>query len=311
MKKLISILVPCYNEADNVEELYRRLVNVMMPLPYNYEIIFIDNASTDQTVNKLKLLASFDPGLKIIVNVRNFGQVRSPYYGILQSKGDACISLAADLEDPPELILDFIKKWEEGYKTVLAVKSGGEESGLWFYLRRLYYSFLGAISEVQLVRNATGFGLIDKDVVNILRALKDPYPYYRGLLCEIGFPIATINFYKPSRQRGLSKNNFYTLFDMAMLGVTSHTKLPLRLMSMLGFTVASLSLLIAIFYLIVKLLFWDSFDLGTAPLLIGIFFFGALQIFFVGFLGEYIGAIHTQVRCRDLPLVVEKERINF
>jgi glycosyltransferase involved in cell wall biosynthesis len=308
-KKLISIVTPCYNEAENIDELYQRIVAVMAELPYDYEHICIDNASTDNTVSKIKEIAARDKRVKLIVNARNFGHIKSPYYAILQSRGDACVLIASDLQDPPEMITEFIKKWEEGYKTVLAVKPESEESSIMFFLRKTYYRFITRISEVPLVQNATGAGLFDRVVIDILRNIGDPYPYFRGLLCEIGFPIATVPFKQPKRQRGITKNNFYTLYDIAMLGITNHSKIPLRIMAMSGFLLSFLSLLVAVVFLIAKLIFWDSFQLGTAPMLIGIFFFGAIQAFFIGVLGEYIGSIHTQVR--NMPLVVELERVNF
>ena len=309
IRKLISIVTPCFNEEDNIEELYRRVVAVMADQPYEYEHICIDNCSTDGTVKKIKLLAATDKKFKLIVNARNFGHIRSPYYGILQSSGDACVLIASDLQDPPEMIPEFILKWEQGYKTVLAVKPESEESSLMFGMRKLYYRLITIISDVPLIKNATGAGLFDRAVINILRNVQDPYPYFRGLLCEIGFPIAVVPFKQPRRQRGITKNNFYTLYDMAMLGITNHSKIPLRLMAMSGFLLAFFSLLIALFFFFAKLLNWDSFQLGTAPILIGIFFFGAIQAFFIGVLGEYIGSIHTYVQGR--PIVVERERINF
>jgi len=308
-KKLISIVTPCFNEEDNIEELYRRIVAVMEEQPYDYEHMCIDNCSTDGTVKKIKDLATTDKRLKLIVNARNFGHIRSPYYGILQSSGDACILIASDLQDPPEMISEFIKKWEEGYKTVLAFKPESEESSIMFLMRKLYYRFINRISDVPLIQNATGAGLFDRAVIEILRTIQDPYPYFRGILCEIGFPIATVPFKQPRRQRGNTKNNFYTLYDIAMLGITNHSKIPLRLMAMCGFLLSFFSLLIAAAFLVAKLAHWNSFQMGTAPMLIGIFFFGALQAFFIGVLGEYIGSIHTKVR--NMPLVVEAERVNF
>jgi glycosyltransferase involved in cell wall biosynthesis len=308
-KKLISIVTPCYNEEDNIDELCQRIANVLEMLPYDYEHIFIDNCSTDQTVRKIKEKAAKDKRIKLIVNARNFGHIRSPFHAILQSNGDACILLASDLQDPPEMIAEFINKWEQGYKTVLAVKPESEESSIMFGLRKAYYRLITRISEVPLVQNATGSGLFDRSVVEILRNIQDPYPYFRGLLCEIGFPIALVPFKQPRRKRGITKNNFYTLYDNAMLGITNHSKVPLRLMAMSGFLLAFLSLIVALFFFVAKLLYWDSFQLGTAPILIGIFFFGAIQAFFIGVLGEYIGSIHTQVR--NMPLVVEMERVNF
>lgn len=308
-KKLISIVTPCYNEEENIDELYQRITAVMATLSYDYEYICIDNSSTDGTVKKIKDIAAHDKRVKLIVNARNFGHIKSPYYGILQSSGDACILIASDLQDPPEMILEFIKKWEDNYKIVLAVKPESEESAIMFYLRKTYYRFITQISDVPLIQNATGAGLFDRVVVDILRNIHDSYPYFRGLLCEIGFPIAVVPFKQPRRQRGVTKNNFYTLYDIAMLGITNHSKVPLRLMAMSGFLLSFLSLLVALIFFIAKLVYWDSFELGTAPLLIGVFFFGAIQTFFIGVLGEYIGSIHTQVR--NMPLVVEMERVNF
>jgi polyisoprenyl-phosphate glycosyltransferase len=307
--KLISIVTPCYNEEDNIEELYRRIAKVMAAQPYDYEHICIDNCSTDGTVRKIKEIAAHDKRLKLIVNARNFGWIRSPHHGILQSRGDACVLITSDLQDPPEMIAEFIEKWEQGSKIVLAVKPESEGSALMFWLRRAYYRLIAGISEVPLVRNATGAGLFDRAVVDILRSIQDPYPYFRGLLCEIGFPIATVPFKQPKRLRGVSQSNFYRLYDVAMLGITKHSKVPLRLMAMSGFLLAFLSLLVALFFLVAKLLYWDSFQMGTAPILIGIFFFSAIQAFFIGVLGEYIGSIHTHVR--NMPLVVEMERVNF
>lgn len=277
--------------------------------PYDYEHICIDNCSTDETVRIIKQIAATDKRLKLIVNARNFGWIRSPQHGILQSNGDACILITSDLQDPPEMISDFIEKWERGYKIVLAVKPESEGSSLMFAVRKAYYRLVTRISEVPLVQNATGAGLFDRVVIDILRNIQDPYPYFRGLLCEIGFPIATVPFKQPRRQRGVSQSNFYALYDVAMLGITNHSKVPLRLMAMSGFLLAFLSLMVALFFFVAKLLFWNSFQLGTAPIIIGIFFFGAVQAFFIGVLGEYIGSIHTQVR--NMPLVVELERVNF
>lgn len=309
MTRLLSIVTPCYNEEDNVDELYQRVCATLAQLPYDHEHIFIDNHSTDTTVARIKALAAADPRVKLIVNARNFGHIRSPYYAMLQSSGDACVLIAADLQDPPEMIAEFVAQWERGFKTVMAVKPESEEARLMYWVRSAYYRLVTRISDVPLVRNATGAGLFDKAVIQILRQLDDPYPYFRGLVCEIGFPIATVPFKQPRRKRGITKNNFYTLYDIAMLGITNHSKVPLRLMTIGGFALAIVSLLVAMGFLVAKLLFWDSFSLGIAPILIGIFFFGAMQMLFVGLLGEYIGAIYTRVR--RLPLVVELERVNF
>lgn len=309
MKKLISIVTPCYNEQDNIAELCQRIAAVMATQSYEYEHICIDNSSTDATVQEIKKIAAHDVRLKLIVNARNFGHIRSPYYGVLQSSGVACVLIASDLQDPPEMIPEFIRKWEQGYKTVLAVKPESQEHPFMFGIRKIYYRLISGISEVALIQNATGAGLFDRAVVDILRNIEDPYPYFRGLVSEIGFPIATVPFKQPRRKRGVTSNNFFTLYDLAMLGITNHSKIPLRLMALSGFLLAFLSLLVAIFFLVAKLVYWDSFQLGTAPILIGIFFFGAIQTFFIGVLGEYIGSIHTKVR--NMPLVIELERVNF
>lgn len=309
MKKRISVILPCYNESENIKELYERLTTALEKVDYPYELIFIDNCSTDNTVETIKTYADIDKKVKIIANARNFGSVRSGYYGLLQCKGDICISLATDLQDPPEIILDFIKKWEEGYKIVLGVKSSSEEHPILYKLRGLYYSTISKISETPLIRHCTGSGLYDQEVVEILRKIDDPYPYFRGLISEIGFPIAQVEFRQPNRKAGVSKTNFYALYDLAMLGLTNHTKVPLRLMTMSGFVLALISFFIATVFLVRKLLYWDTFQLGLAPLLIGLFFFVGIQMLFIGLLGEYVGAIYTHVR--KLPLVIESERTNF
>ena len=309
MRKLISIVTPCYNEEANIDELYQRIVEVMSRLDYDYEHIFIDNCSTDNSHAKLRALSAQDKRVKLIFNARNFGHIRSPYHALLQARGDAAVLIASDLQDPPEMIEEFVKKWEEGFKTVMAVKPESEESRLMFLMRRAYYRFVTRISEVPLVQNATGAGLFDRVVLDILKKIDDPYPYFRGLLCEIGFPIATVPFKQPRRQRGITKNNFYTLYDIAMLGITNHSKVPLRLMVMGGALLAGLSLLAAFGFLIAKLVFWNSFQIGIAPLLISLFFFSSVQILFLGMLGEYLGSVHTQMR--NMPLVVEAERVNF
>ncbi len=310
MKKLISIITPCYNEEDNVMDVYSQVRDVFFNIKdYAYEHIFIDNSSTDRTVEILKGIAKEDYNVKIIVNSRNFGVVRSPYHALLQSRGDAVVVVTADLQDPPYLIKDLIERWERGYKIVLAVKEGSDESKLMFGIRKLYYNVYNKLSDVQIVTNYCGFGLYDKQIIDILRRFDDPYPDLRSLLGEMGFDRSLLTYKQPVRKRGFTKNDFYQLFNQAMLGITSHSKVPLRLATMTGFAVAILSLIIAFGYFIYKLIFWDSFSVGIAPLVIGLFFFSAVQLFFVGIIGEYIGAIHTQVLKR--PLVIEKERINF
>jgi glycosyltransferase involved in cell wall biosynthesis len=309
-EKLISVVSGCYNEEENVRECYEQVKKVFQEIGrYRYEHIFIDNASKDGTVDILRQIAAQDKNVKVIVNARNFGHIRSGYHAMLRARGDAVISFVSDLQDPPELIKEFIQKWEEGFLVVIGVKADSDESPLFFAIRKLYYEIISRLAEIEVNKNATGFGLYDRRFIDILTEIDDPYPYFRGLVSEIGFPVAKIPYHQPSRKRGVTSHNFYRLYDMAMLGITNHSKVPLRLATMLGFAVSFLSLGIALVYLIFKLLYWDSFSLGLAPLVIGLFFFGSVQLFFIGILGEYIGAIYTQVQKR--PHVVELERINF
>ena len=309
-RKKLSIVSGCFNEAGNVEDLVARVTKVMSALPqYDYEQIIIDNASTDGTQEILRSLAATNPRLKVILNARNFGHIRSPFHGMMQGAGDAVVYMASDLQEPPELIPDFLKKWEEGAKAVVAIKDSSDESPLFFAVRRLYYRLVEGLAETRTIQNFTGFGLYDRVIMEYCRGLKDPYPYFRGLIAEVGLPVERVSYHQPLRTRGFTKNNLYTLYDMAMLGITNFSKVPLRLAAMLGFFMAIMSLLVALVYLIYKLIFWYSLPVGTAPLVIGLFFFASVQLFFIGIIGEYVGAIHTQVLKR--PLVVEKERINF
>ena len=309
-EKLISVVSGCYNEQDNVRECYLQVKKVFAEIGrYRYEHIFIDNASRDRTAAVLRELAAEDPNVKVIINARNFGHIRSGYHAMLQARGDAIISLVSDLQDPPELIKDFLARWEEGYGIVVAVKKDSEESVIFFTIRRAYYELVARLAEIELNKNTTGFGLYDRRFIEILRELNDPYPYFRGLVSDIGLPAIQIPYVQPVRKRGVTSQNFYRLYDMAMLGITNHTKVPLRLATMLGFAVSLCSFAVAIVYLVFKLMFWQQFELGLAPMVVGLFFFGAVQLFFIGILGEYIGAIHTQVLKR--PHVVELERLNF
>lgn len=309
-RTLISVVTPCFNEEDNVEELYQRIRAQFEQLPaYDYEHIFIDNASSDRTVERVKALAARDKRVRLIVNARNFGHIRSPMHALMQARGAAVIALASDLQDPPELIPDFVRQWEAGFRIVAGVKPKSQETPLMFMVRRLYYRTIGRISEIRLIENFTGFGLYDRSVMDVVRQLDDPYPYFRGLIADIGFPVAEVPYVQPRRVRGITKNNFYTLYDMAMLGITSHSKLPIRVATMGGFVLSALSLLASFGYLVYKLLHWNEISFGMAPILIGFFFFASVQLFFIGILGEYIAAIHTQVLKR--PLVVERERVNF
>ena len=309
----ISIVSGCFNEEENVRELYKRILAVMSRYEgkYDYEMIIVDNCSVDGTKDILRELALKDKRLKVIFNARNFGHIRSPFYGLVNAFGDAVIYLASDLQDPPEMIPDFIQKWEDGYKIVLAQKTGTKEAFLMSVVRRAFYSFLSKISDdyTSPAKNCTGFGLYDKKVIEIAREIDDPYPYFRGLICDIGFEKALIPFEQPVRKKGKTKNNFYTLYDNAMIGIVKHSKLPLRLLTFSGFLFSALSMLAALCYLAYKLMFWDRFVLGTAPLVIGLFFFASVQLFSLGIIGEYVGAIYTRVDKK--PLVVEEERINF
>ena len=309
-RKLLSIVTPCFNEEDNVDQLYARVKSAIAGLPqYDFEFIFIDNHSQDGTVARLRELAAKDQTVKVIVNARNFGHIRSPYYGILQSSGEATIYLASDLQDPPELLPEFVRNWEAGYKLVMAVKPVSKGVAWVHSLRKAYYRFLDGISDISLVSDSTGFGLYDRRVLDHLRQIDDPYPFLRGLICELGYEIKTIPFEQPRRLRGISKNNLYTLYDIAMLGIVSHSKVPIRIAAFTGFALGLLSITAALVFLILKLIFWNSFPLGIAPVVIGLFFLFGIQLMFIGILGEYIGSIHTYVQRR--PVVVESERINF
>lgn len=309
-RPLLSIFFGCYNEAENVDELYRRTTRAIADLGrYRFELLFIDNASTDDTVARIKELCAIDERVKLIVNARNFGHIRSPMHAMLQTRGVAAIGLASDLEDPPELIPRFVGRWEEGYKIVVGVKAKTADSLPMRAVRSGYYRLIEAISSTPMIRDMTGFGLYDRSVIEIVRRFNDPYPYFRGQIGEIGFPIATVPFDKPRRARGITKNNFFTLYDLAMLGITSHSKAPIRAVTLLGFALALLAMLVALGYLAAKLLWWETFQFGLAPVLIGLFFFSSVQLFVIGLIGEYVAAIHTHIMNR--PLVIERERVNL
>jgi polyisoprenyl-phosphate glycosyltransferase len=310
-KKTISVVSGCLNEEANLSEFYDRVLKVLGQFPdFDYEIIVADNCSTDGSRDILRRLASQDPHFKVILNANNFGPIRSGYNAFMQASGDAVVLMAADLQDPPELIADMLRKWEEGYKVVAAIKSRSKENPVLFLARKIYYRILSRASESTIViRDFTGFGLYDRRVMEALKRYSEPLPYLRGLVSEIGFRRAELEYVQPRRKHGRSKHNLFTLYDVAVSGFVSHSKLPLRLATFSGFCLAGLSLTIALAYFIYKLLFWSTFALGLAPLVIGLFFFSAVQLIFIGIIGEYIGAILTQVK--NHPLTIEDERINF
>ena len=310
-KKLISVVVPTYNEQENVVPLTDTLVKIFSEeLPeYNYEIIFIDNHSKDNTKTLIRRICSENPNVKAIFNARNFGQMRSPVYGFKQAYGDCVVRLNADFQDPPSLIPTFVREWEKGHKIVIGIKEKTEEGFFMAFVRRQYYKFLRKITDIGHIENFTGFGLFDKAFVDVVRNIHDPMPYFRGMVAEFGFEYKTILYQRPNRRAGKSKNHFYTLYDVAMIGITSYSKVMLRLASFLGFTIGGLSFLVALVYFILKLVHWDWFRSGIAPLVIGVFFLGGVQLFFIGLLGEYVLAINSRVL--DRPLVVEEERLNF
>lgn len=307
---LISVVAGCFNEEENVDDLHRRVSAVFDGFPqHTLELLFIDNASVDGTLGRLRDLAARDPRVKVIANARNFGHIRSPMHAILAASGDAIIPMASDLQDPPEMLAGFIEGWERGYKKVVAVKPVSRGNPVMSAIRRFYYGALERISEIPLIRDFTGFGLYDRAIIDYIRSLDDPYPYFRGLVSEVGYDTLVVEFEQPRRLRGITKNNFYTLYDIAMLGITNHSKLPLRVATIGGFGMSAASFLVAFAYLVYKLVNWYAFEVGQAPLVIGLFFLFSVQLFFIGLLGEYVLAIHRHVLHR--PLVVEKERINF
>lgn len=308
--KTISVVTPCYNEVENVDQVYERVRALMHSLGrYRYEHIFIDNASTDGTLDALRRIATRDVNLKIIANTRNFGHLRSPMHALRQARGDAVILLFADLQDPPELLADLIREWENGTPVVLAIKTTSDESRLMYWVRTRYYRLVKRLASLETYEHFTGFGLYDRKVIELLKSFSDPYPYFRGMIAELAFPHAEVCYNQKKRERGRTKNNLYTLYDLAMLGLTSFSKVPLRLLTFAGFGSALVCVLVGLVYLVYKLLFWERFSVGVAPVVIGIFFFASLQLVFIGILGEYIGAIHTIVQAR--PLAFERERVNF
>lgn len=309
--KTISIVVPCYNEEENVQAMADALRETFKKdLPaYRYEILFIDNDSKDRTREIIRKLCAEDKGIKGIFNAKNFGQFNSPYYAMLQTTGDATVLMAADFQDPVEMIPKYVKEWENGYKIVIGIKKSSQENKIMYWLRGCYYKLIKKLSDVEQIEQFTGFGLYDKKFINVMRELDDPTPFLRGIVAELGFKRKEIPYEQPKRRAGKTSNNFYRLYDAAMLSITSYTKVGLRLATFIGMTVGCISLVIAIVYLILKLMFWDNFPAGMAPLLIVTCLLGSLQLFFIGLIGEYIMSINDRVKKR--PLVVEDERLNF
>lgn len=310
MKK-ISILVPCYNEEENVELMAEAIDNEIKSnlTEYDYELLFIDNCSTDRTRELIKKICNENNKVKAIFNAKNFGQFNSPYWGLINTTGDCTIMLAADFQEPVEMIHKFVEEWENGYKIVIGIKNKSQENKLMYFLRSCYYKIIKKFSTTEQIEHFTGFGLYDKSFIQVLRDLNDPTPFLRGIVAELGFKRKELPYEQKKRRAGKTKNNFYSLYDAAMLSFTSYTKIGLRLATFFGAIISGISFVIGIVYLVLKLLYWNMFPAGTAPMLIGIFFLGALQLFFIGFLGEYIMAINSRVMKR--PLVVEEERINF
>lgn len=310
MKK-VSILIPCYNEEDNVIPMSQAIVDLFIKeLPqYDYELLFIDNDSSDNTRPLLRQICADNPKIKAIFNAKNFGQFNSPYYGILQTTGDCTISMVCDFQDPIELIPRYLEEWENGYKIVIGIKSSSKENPIMYYLRSFYYRIIKKFSDTEQIEHFTGSGLYDKEFVQVLRELKDPTPFLRGIVAELGYKRKEIEYEQPQRRAGKTHNNFMSLYDAAMLSFTSYTKIGLRLATFLGVGCGIISFIIGVFYLIAKLVWWNNFSAGIAPITIGMFFLGSVQLFFLGFLGEYIMSINQRVMNR--PLVVEEERINF
>lgn len=312
MKKTISILVPTYNEEENVEPLAEAVIDMFkkeLKPKYQYELVFIDNDSKDDTRNRLRALCSKDSNIKAIFNAKNFGQFNSPYYGLQQTTGDCVILLCADFQDPIEMIPKFVKEWEQGYRIVIGQKTTSKENPIMYALRSVYYKAIKKMSEVEQIEHFTGFGLYDRSFIEVLIELKDPTPFLRGIVAELGWKRKEIPYEQQKRRFGKTKNNFYKLYDAAMLSFTSYTKIGLRLATFMGFFIAGISFLVAIFYFVVKLLNWNGYDMGMASVAVGLFFLGAVQLIFIGLIGEYILSMNQRIMNR--PLVIEEERINF
>ena len=310
MKK-ISVLIPCYNEEENVVPISEAVIKTLTKdLPeYDYELVFIDNDSQDRTRRLIRQLCNENPKIKAIFNARNFGQFNSPYYGMLQITGDCVIEMVADFQDPVELIPQYVHEWEKGYKIVIGIKTSSKENRLMYWLRGCYYKMMKKLSDVEQIEQFTGSGLYDRDFIEVLRNLDDPTPFLRGIVAELGFKIKQIPYEQPKRRAGETKNHFYQLYDAAMLSITSYTKAGLRLATIFGSICSLISMVVAVVYLVMKLMYWDRFPAGMAPVLIGMCFLGSVQIFFIGLMGEYILSINARVMKR--PLVIEEERLNF
>ncbi len=310
MKK-ISVMIPCYNEEENARPIYEAVRNELQKScpNYDYEILFIDNKSTDNTRQIIRQICAEDKKVRAIFNSKNFGQFNSPYYGILQTSGDCTITICADFQDPVELIPVFVSEWEKGYKIVCGIKTSSKESKIMYFLRSCYYKAIKKMSSVEQIEHFTGFGLYDKSFVQTLRDLKDPTPFIRGIVAELGPQRKEIEYQQPQRRAGKTHNNWYSLYDAAMLSFTSYTKVGLRIATFAGFAISGINFLLALVYFVMKLIWWDRFIAGTAPLLIGVFFMGGVQLFFIGLLGEYI--MNMNARIMNRPLVVEEERLNF
>ena len=310
MKK-ISVLIPCYNEEENVGPISEAVLQTLeRDLPqYDYELVFIDNDSTDGTRPILRELCSKNPKIKAIFNAKNFGQFNSPYYGMLQVTGDCVITMVADFQDPVELIPQYVKEWENGYKIVIGIKTSSKENPVMYWLRSCYYKMIKKLSDVEQIEHFTGSGLYDREFIEILRKLDDPTPFLRGIVAELGYKRKEIPYEQPKRRAGKTHNNFYRLYDAAMLSITSYTKVGLRMATIFGVAAGVISMLVGLAYLVMKLIWWDRFPAGMAPVLIGMCFLGSVQLFFIGMLGEYVLTINSRVMKR--PLVIEEERINF
>ncbi len=310
MKK-ISILIPCFNEEENVEPISQALVSLFDKelTSYRYEIVFIDNNSTDTTREKLRAICKGNENIKAIFNAKNFGQFNSPYYGMLQTTGDCTILMCCDFQDPIECIPQMVEEWEKGNKLIVMQKTASKESRILYFLRSCYYKMIHKFSNVEQIEHFTGFGLYDSSFIDVLRKLDDPTPFLRGIVAELGYKIKVIPYTQQKRRAGKTHNNFHTLYDAAMLSFTSYTKVGLRAATFVGFGVAFISIIIALVYLVLKLVYWDRFDAGSAPMILGMFFLGAVQLVFLGLIGEYILSINSRMMKR--PLVIEEERINF